>query len=224
MAKSDYQHYRPSRLALHDRAFPHRLLDDVWMWSFFIEKAGLHGNGYLIQTSPQESILIDPPLEGLEVLDAFESLPPPQCIILTNSDHERAADVFRQRFKSVVWIHQYDATGLSIPADCLFRDGDAFPGNWQAIHLSGQKTPGECALYHAEKQMLVLGDSLIAEKYQQLTRLPSSLYGGDSGEAEQGLQRLLRLSVKTILSTHGDPILANAMSLLQDVIKKRNKP
>jgi glyoxylase-like metal-dependent hydrolase (beta-lactamase superfamily II) len=217
MPKPTYQQYNPAHLALHERAFPHKVLEGVWIWSFFLEKSEMDGNGYLIQTSEHEAFIVDPPCEGPEVLDAFATLLSPQAVLLTNRNHERASDLFRRHFGIPIYAHEADAANLQVAPDRTFRDGATLPGNWQAIHLPSQKSPGETAFYHLEKQILILGDALLAVPYQQLS-LPDAV-SADRQEAVQGLRRLLKLDVKTLLPTHGDPVLTNAAGLLKDTLQ-----
>lgn len=217
MQHTDYQHYQHMPMALHERCFPHRVMDGIWIWSVFSEEKEIYFNGYLVQTGEHESILIDPPCGGPEVLDGFEPLPKPQLIILTNADHERASAQFKDRFGIPIYIHESDAPLLAHPPDHTFQGGYTFPDNWQAIHLPNQKTPGESALYHAGKQMLILGDALIGKPSQQLSLLPADKYA-DKSKAIQGLQRLCNLTVRTVLPGDGDPILQNAASLIADTL------
>jgi glyoxylase-like metal-dependent hydrolase (beta-lactamase superfamily II) len=215
--QADYQHYQHMLMALHERYFPHRLMDGLWLWSVFSEEKEIYFNGYLIQTGEHESILIDPPCGGPEVLDGFEPLPKPKLIILTNADHERASLQFKERFDIPVYIHESDAPLLSYSPDHTFQDGQVFPDSWQAIHLPNQKTPGESALYHAAKQLLILGDALIGKPPQRLSMLSADKYA-DKTTAAQGLQRLRDLAVRAVLPGDGDPIMQQGASLIADAL------
>jgi glyoxylase-like metal-dependent hydrolase (beta-lactamase superfamily II) len=215
--QTEHPHYEPMHMALHDRCFPHRLMEGVWLWSVYSEEKELHFNGYLVQTGAHESFLIDPPCGGPEVLDAFTPLPKPQFIILTNADHERASAQFRERFGIPIGIHEQDAPHLQLQPDRTFRDGEEIADGWQVIHLSDQKTPGESAIYHAERQILALGDALLGKPLQHLSMLPADKYT-DRNRAVSGLQRLTTLNVKAVLTGDGDPVMQNANSLIQDAL------
>lgn len=212
-----YQRYKPARFALHERSFPHKVTDGIWMWSVFSEEKEIDFNGYLVQTGENEAFIVDPPCAGDEVLESFGPLPKPQLIVITNRDHERKAQEFKEAFRIPVTAPKEDAPLMDIPVDKVFEDGDSLPGGWQVIHLENQKSPGESALYHAERRILILGDALIGKPYQRLSLLPDDKYESKAAAIE-GLKRLLPLDVKIVLPGDGDPIMLNAASLLADAL------
>ncbi len=216
------QYSLPINITLGERYFPHRLMDGVWLWSIFSEEKELFFNGYLIETEPGKSILIDPPCGGEEVLEAFRMLPRPERIIITNRDHERAASAFKALFQSPVYAHELDAPLLNQPPDQVYRDGELFPGGWQAILLQDQKSPGECALYQPQRRMLVLGDALIGQSTHHLSMLPSDKYASKR-DALQGLQPLRKLAVITVLPCDGDPILHDGNAVIIDALEEAAK-
>ncbi len=212
-----YQHYQAMHDALHERNFPHKVMDGIWMWSVFSEEKEMHFNGYLIQTADQAAFIVDPPCAGSDVLPGFTPLPPPQFIVITNRDHERAAEEFGKHFEIPVLTPEDDAPLMTLKPDGLMRDGDVLPGGWQVIHLPHQKSPGESALYLPERQILILGDALIGKPLQHLSMLPDDKYC-DKAKAAEGLQRLRAFKVKTVLPGDGDPIMLNAESLIADAL------
>lgn len=215
---TDYQHYLPMHMALHERCFAHRLMEGVWMWSIYSEEKTMYFNGYLVQTGEHESVITDPPCAGPEVLESFSALPRPTCILLTNADHEREAEQFREHFKIPIYVSELDAPLLKLKPDFTFKDGHQFPGGWRAIHLPDQKTPGECALYDEQRKLLVLGDALIGKPYQRLSMLPAEKYR-NLHSARQGLQRLQELDIHVLLPGDGDPILLNPGELIADAVR-----
>jgi glyoxylase-like metal-dependent hydrolase (beta-lactamase superfamily II) len=215
---SDYQHYQHlHRAVLPERYFPHRVMDGIWLWSVYSEEKDIHYNGYLVQTGAHESFLVDPPSGGPDVLDGFEPLPRPQRIILTNADHERASWQFKERFGIPIYIHEKDAALLTHPPDHTFQDGQIVSDNWKALHLPDQKTPGESALYQADRQILIVGDALMGQPFQHLSMQPAEKYA-DKAAAARGLQRLRDLAVQTVLPGAGDPIMQDAASLIADAL------
>jgi glyoxylase-like metal-dependent hydrolase (beta-lactamase superfamily II) len=212
-----YQRYQPTHHALHERNFPHRLIDDIWMWSVFSEEKEIDFNGYLVQLDEGRAFLVDPPCAGPEVLESFQPLPAPQFIVLTNRDHERCAQAFKDAFRIPVYAPENDAPLMSIAVDRVFRDGDMLPGGWQVIHLENQKSPGESALYSLEKRILILGDALVGKPFQCLSMLPGDKYA-DKNLAREGLKRLQGQDVKAVLPGDGDPVMLNAASLIQEAI------
>jgi glyoxylase-like metal-dependent hydrolase (beta-lactamase superfamily II) len=193
------------------------------MWSVFSDERQMDFNGYLIETAPHQAFIVDPPCAGPEVLDGFEPLPKAAFIFLTNADHQRAAEDFRTRFKIPIYVHELDAPRLSLKPDFMVQDGHEFANGWQLIHLPHQKTPGESALYSQIQQMLLLGDALIGQPYQQLSMLPPEKYLNRQAAFLALQNRLNGLSVQAILPGDGDPILLEAGSILRDTLTDRNE-
>lgn len=212
-----YLHYQPTHLALNERNFPHRLIDGIWMWSIFSEEKEMDFNGYLVQIGDNESFIVDPPLAGPEVLESFVPLPKPSFIVLTNRDHERSAQQFKEKFRIPIYASKQDAPLMSVAVDRMFEDGEILPGGWQVIHIANQKSPGESALYNMEIRILILGDALIGKPFQCLSMLPDEKYASKQA-AVDGLKRLLMLDVKAVLPGDGDPVTLNASSLLVDAL------
>lgn len=213
----DYQHYKATHQALHDRCFPHRLMAGVWMWSVYSEEKEMDFNGYLVETIPGQGFIVDPPCGGPEVLEAFVSLPRASCVILTNRDHERSSELFRKHFNIPVYAPDKDAPLLEHAPDQTYRDGESLIGGWQAFQLNDQKSPGECVLYHAEHRIVILGDALIGKSTFHLSMLPAEKYHSKR-DALQGLQRLRSLDVKTVLCCDGDPVLQNGSAIIAEAL------
>lgn len=215
---SDYQHYRPMHMTLHERCFPHHVMEGIWIWSVYSEPQNIHYNSYLIQTDGPESFIVDPVAAGPEVLDGIAPLPRPTRIILTTANHERDALQFKERFGLPVQICEADASRLSFRPDSTFKNNDMLPGGWQAIQLSHQECPGECVLYHQGRKILIVGDALIGKPFQYLS-LPEKQSGRRRQDSAAGLRRLLDLEIQTILPGAGDPVMQNVHSLLIDLIE-----
>lgn len=219
-----YQHYQPMHMTLHERCFPHRVMENIWIWSVHSEKQNIHYNSYLIHTEGSQSFIVDPVAAGPEVLDGLTPLPKPTCIVLTTGAHEREALSFKERLNIPIMISEAAASGLSFRPDSTFNDADVLPGGWQAILLPDQDTPGECALYQPDRKILIVGDALVGKPFQFLS-LPADIYAGTRRSAasihnaRQGLRRLLDLDIRAILPGSGDPVMQNVHSLLKDVIE-----
>ncbi|WP_303673644.1 MBL fold metallo-hydrolase [Vampirovibrio chlorellavorus] len=226
MKKVSYQRYEHAAMSLPDRAFPHRVTEGVWLWSTYEETRALDCNGYLIQTPGQQAFIVDPPCAGPEVLDAFLALPTPHSVIVTSARHQRASQRFREAFGLPVFAPEGEAALLETPPDHVYRAGTVFPNGWQAIALQDQQAPGECALYHAELRMLMVGDALIGHPFQRLSvswlsqeEAPASaaLYTR-CRNALQGLQPLRGLEVDVVLPAHGDPVLRRGSGLVEEAL------
>jgi len=202
---------------VHERDLPHRIKNGVWMWSVFQEKTDLYYNGYLVATDANRSFIVDPPCAGPDTLNGFTPLPKPEFIFLTNANHERAAAEFRERFQIPVYVHEADAPLLSLKPDFTVQDGQELANDWTVIHLPEQKTPGECALYSAKEQTVILGDALLGMPLQQLS-LPSEKPRHPDVALFALQKRLGNLQVQAVLVGAGDPVLLEAGSMLKDAL------
>lgn len=217
--------FEPGGLVLHERCFPHRIASGIWMWSDFSSGArdrdNIYHNGYLLEVGTQEALLVDPVCAGPEVLDAFASLPRPILIVLTHRGHVRDSLSFRSRFHLPV-LALSGPTPEPLPIiqpDGTLLDGDQLPGDWQVLALPNQRADDELALYHAQKQVLLVGDALEGVPMQRLT-VPGRPEQSAHRRALSGLQRLRGYSVSGgVLVSRGDPVLWNADALLADAIR-----
>jgi glyoxylase-like metal-dependent hydrolase (beta-lactamase superfamily II) len=204
----------------HERELPHKVTDDVWMWSIYNEEKDIHFNGYIVRLE-DSCLIVDPPSANELLFDAIRAITvahPVRLIVITNRDHERESHAFKVHFDVPVAVPEPDAGLLSTPPDQMLNDGDLLPGNIRLIHLPDQKSPGESALYIEARKILILGDALWGKPMHHLTMLADDKYA-DKAKAKEGLRRLLTLDVQTVLPCDGEPVLQNAQSLIADALQ-----
>lgn len=178
------------------------VLSGIHSWSVFNEARGIDFNGFFVQ-APAGNVLIDPPTLRPEDEEEIERLGLPGAILLTNKDHVRMARECRDRFGAQIGISALDAPLIEFRPDFTFKDGDALPGSFVAVHVPGNKSPGETALLHPEGGgTLILGDALIGKPSGDLTLLPPEKYA-DPARARAGLRRLLEYPFRSILIGDG---------------------
>lgn len=215
------QHYEIKHATVHERSLPHLVTNGIWMWSVFNEEKVLNFNGYLVKTGENQSVIIDPvcdELDPIAVLNAFQPLPKPTAIWLTNRDHERASRQFKERFNIPVIASESDGALMEGRPDRHFRHEEELEGGWRVIELCEQKSPGEVAFYEPQRRLLLVGDALIGKPTGRLSMLPADKYA-DIRAARQGLQCLGELEVEAVLPCDGDPVFFDAQSLLRDAIR-----
>ncbi len=180
----------------------HEILPNIFTWSWFSEEKGFNFNGYCVQT--QEGIfIIDPPPLDNAVWHEIESRGYPQAIYLTNKDHTRTADEFKQRYDCPVWIHEADRSLCNIEIDRTFQDGQKLAGNFYVIHLEHLKSPGESALLWQEGAgVLFIGDALIGNPPGELNLLPPAKVP-DPKQAKTSLKKLLNYQYESVLVGDG---------------------
>lgn len=172
------------------------LAPSLWTWSSFSEEKQLDFNGFYLFTG-QEAVAIDPPTPSVDDLAQIEDLGPPGLVLLTNCNHGRASDTFREYFGSRIMIHEADAGGVNTEVDGTFADGDVLAGALKVYRISGMKSPGECALHWRERRILFLGDALIGKPPGRLSLLPAPKIP-DEEAARRGLERLRDLDFESL--------------------------
>jgi len=189
--------------------------------------AGLHAqwnvefNSYAIQT-PEGVVLVDPIRLLPSVIAQIEQLGPPIAIVLTNANHDRAADWFRKRYDVQVYAHEKAPADCDTKIDVLIVDNEKLPGGLKAIYLPGAST-GEIALYtRLDGGTLLAGDILVHPAGKNVKLLPDE-YLEDRKLALQSLQRLLDLNFEHITFAHGAPLTGNAKKQIAAFLKKPKK-
>ncbi|MCW2952894.1 MAG: hypothetical protein JWQ48_2064 [Conexibacter sp.] len=170
--------------------------------------------------------LIDPmvPTEGLA---AFDGLPRPERIVLTNRHHVRHSAPFVERFRCTVACN---AAGLWDLADAPVRVGGFEFGDEVAPGIVAEKvgtlTQEETALHIAlGPGALAFADSLIRDHggAGSLAFFPDGLLGSDPVAVRRGLlaafQRLVDdVDFDVLLLAHGAPIVGGGKRALREFI------
>ena len=91
-------------------------------------------------------------------------------------------------------------------SDRNFKNGDMIAGFLQAVVIPDNKSPGETALFWADRKILFLGDALIGKPPGTVTLLPEEKYD-DILKAKAGIRILQNLDFKHLLLGDGDSIL-----------------
>ena len=165
----------------------------AWMWSAWQPDRGMAFNSYLFERDGG-CVAVDPlPLDA-ESLEHVAKLGGVQTIVITNRDHERAAQALRDRFGA------RDAT--------IHPGKEVFAGAY-AVALPHGKTDDEVALYFPENQAVIVGDALIGAPAGSLSVLPAEKLA-DRDRFIMTLRRLWGLQLKTLLLCDGQPLFAGA--------------
>ena len=184
------------------------ILKDVYTWSVYSEEKKLNFNGHFIVSQHPlfGNVIIDPPQANDSDLEQMESLGFVQHIIITNRDHIRRSEEFQQKFGADIQINTNDITGSAIFSDRNFNHGDMIAGFLQAVVIPDNKSPGETALFWADRKILFLGDALIGKPPGIVTLLPEEKYD-DIVKAKAGIRILQNLNFKHLLLGDGESIL-----------------
>ena len=151
-----------------------KLLDDIYTWSVFSDEKQLNFNGWFIQNqlSLFGNIIIDPPEPSEKDLVQMQKMGGVKQIIITNQHHLRRASVIQEKFNPKIQINSADAGEIELNCDSNFRNGGILAGFLEAVVVPYNKTPGETALFWAERKILIVGDALIGDPAGKLRFLP----------------------------------------------------
>ena len=184
------------------------ILKNVYTWSNYSDEKKLNFNGHFIVSQHPlfGNVVIDPPQASDSDLEQMESLGFVQHVIITNRDHTRRSEEFQQKFDAEIHMNTNDIISNDIVSDRNFNHGDMIAGFLQAVVIPDNKSPGETALFWADRKILFLGDALIGKPPGSVTLLPEEKYD-DILKAKAGIRILQDLDFKHLLLGDGDSIL-----------------
>ena len=205
---------------------------------------GVNANPYLLTRVDGKIVVVDTGMPGdakkiLEYLYTKMSKEPRdlKTILLTHChpDHTGSALELRELTGAKIAIHKDDADYVAgrkrlppvkgpvppetsrfppphIQPDLLLEDGEMIDG-LKVIHIPGH-TPGSIALYDQGRRILFTGDALLCFGGKVVG--PSEQFSVDIHEARRSIGRLAVLDFDIMLSGHGEPLRANAATLVRE--------
>jgi glyoxylase-like metal-dependent hydrolase (beta-lactamase superfamily II) len=182
------------------------LLDGVYSWSWLSPEKGFNFNGHLLK-APHGVVMVDPPeltAGDISFLDSAGLTP--NALIITNRNHLRSREAILARWKVPVVMHEAEVEQAGVPCDWEVEGEDDVYG-LKIVHLPG-KSPGEIALFWAERRILLVGDALIAPK--GAVKLVPDDKMDDPALLRRSLKKLASLDFDVLLVGDGDPILSGA--------------
>jgi glyoxylase-like metal-dependent hydrolase (beta-lactamase superfamily II) len=207
----------------------HEVLPRIFTWGSTYEDRPWDLNGYALALE-KGTILIDPPAANDSDWPKFEALKPISRIILTNRDHVRDAELFRQRFGARLIAGAEEAKHFApVVIDEMVREGDVIAGLLRVIHLPG-KSPGEIALLldsksHAAARehggILFLGDAIIGNPPGELGLIPEEKLD-DPALLRQSLRKLLDYQFDVLLFCDGKPMLHGGKEAVEKFVRTIN--
>jgi glyoxylase-like metal-dependent hydrolase (beta-lactamase superfamily II) len=199
-----------------------QLSSNIYQWSEFSNEKKINFNGYYISCL-SESVIIDPPFlcdDGIsELKNIIKNKPDSslKAIMLTNVNHDRMCLKFKEIFNVPVCIHEDDASALDFQADHTFCSDDIEFCGFEVIHLSNQKSPGECAFYLKDEKKMFIGDALIGRVPGELNLLPPEMFL-DINLAVKSLKVLSDYDFDDLLLGDGESIIGNGKKALEKVL------
>jgi len=203
-------------------SFLKQLSSNVYQWSEFSNEKKINFNGYYVSCLG-EAVIVDPPFlsdDGISELKNIIKEKPNsslKAIMLTNVNHDRMCLKFKEIFNVPVYIHEEDASALDFEVDHTFCSDDVEFFGFEVIHLSNQKSPGECAFYLKDEKKMFIGDALIGRVPGELNLLPPEMFS-DINLAVKSLKVLSGYDFDDLLLGDGESIIGNGKKALEKFI------
>lgn len=180
---------------------------DLHSWSTFDEARDVDFHG-LCWARPDGNVLVDPlPLSPHDRAH-LERLGGAAWIVITNSDHTRAAQEIAAWTGAKIAGPAAERETFPFPCDRWLQDGDEVVPGLVVHTLDGAKTPGEIALV-LDGTTLITGDLVRAHQAGRLMILPDPKLV-DKAAAIASVKRLAALpGIDTVLVGDGWPMFGN---------------
>ena len=189
----------------------HEILPHIYTWGSTYEDRPWDLNGYAVVLDGV-TVLIDPPAPEEADWSKFDALRPVTRIVLTNRDHVRDAELFRQRYSARLVGGAEEAKQFApLVIDELVHEGDLIAGALQVIHLPG-KSPGEIALLYG--RILFLGDAIIGNPPGSLGLIPEQKLDNPK-LLRQSLQKLRKYEFDALLFCDGKPVMTGGKQAVE---------
>lgn len=161
---------------------------DLFGWSQFDESRDIDFHSVAWVRSGG-NVVIDPLPMSEHDRAHLQRLGGAALVIVTNSDHTRAAQDLAQRFGAVLCGPQAEQERFPLPCERWLTDGDEPVPGLRVLELHGSKTPGELALV-LEDTTLVTGDLVRGHVGGRLNLLPEAKLA-DRTQALASVRRLV---------------------------------
>src|ERR1041384_3573521 len=184
------------------------ILPGIFTWPWFSERHGYDFNGYLIRR--EDGNVAGDPVEG-----GLQEMQDVKRIVLTNRNHFRDAARIKAATGAHVMVHAGDADFVrknGVEPDEPLVYGRRIAG-FEVLDASG-KSPGEIALWNAERRILIVGDACVGKPPGALALLSPKVID-DLPRLQESVKRLAALPVEALLVGDGAPVLQDASAALR---------
>lgn len=190
---------------------------DLFAWSQFDEARNLdfHSVAWI---RVDGNVLVDPLPMSAHDLAHLGALGGARVIVITNSDHTRAAGELAARFGATLCGPAAEREGFPLGCTHWLSDGDELAPGLRAHTLDGSKTPGELALV-LEQTTLITGDLIRGHVAGRLNLLPDAKLR-DRAQAQASIARLAREypRLDAVLVGDGWPVFRDGLARLHDLL------
>ncbi len=192
------------------------LSDALWLWQAYdpAVKSDLFSSA---AKWGDRLFLIDPIPLAAAALAELKRCGSVAGVLVTNSNHPRAAAAFARRFDATVFAAEPVMREFGDGKTQSIAGGEIVPG-LVAIPIEGAAS-GEMAFHFADNAgTLVIGDALINFEPYGFTLLPAK-YCSNQKQMRGSLRQLLDWPFERLLFAHGLPILSSARARLESLLR-----
>jgi Metallo-beta-lactamase superfamily len=189
---------------------------DLFSWSVFDTSRNIDFHG-LAWIRSDGNVLVDPLPMSEHDLAHLTALGGAKHILITNSDHTRAAQTLAERFTAELCGPSAERESFPLRCERWLSDGDDVVPGLLVRELQGSKTQGELALV-LEDATLITGDMIRAHQGGRLNILPDAkLQSRD--QALGSVARLVREHprIDAVLVGDGWPVFRDGMARLREL-------
>ena len=184
---------------------------DLFGWSAFDESRNVDFNG-TVWVRAEGNIVIDPMPLSAHDQSHLENLGGVAWVVVTNSDHIRAAQEVAAHFAAEIAGPVGEQHVWPWTCDVWLGDGDVLVDGLTAHTVAGSKTPGELVLL-IEDHTLVTGDLIRAHKGGALMLLPDPKLT-DKAAAHSSATKLAALGADAVIVGDGWPLFSGGVAAL----------
>lgn len=163
---------------------------DLYCWSVFDEARNIDFNSFL-WVRAAGNIAIDPLPMSAHDQAHLEELGGISWIIITNSDHIRAAQELSEKWNAQIAGPRAEAETFPFACERWLEGGNPFAPGLDVLEMRGSKTPGELALL-LDNSILITGDLIRAHHAGRLMLLPDPKLR-DKTQAMESLREVANL-------------------------------
>jgi hypothetical protein len=190
---------------------------DLFSWSVFDTSRNIDFHG-VVWIRPGGNVLVDPLPMSEHDFAHLTALGGAKHIVITNSDHTRAAQTLAERFSAELCGPSAERDNFPLRCERWLSDGDELVPGLRVCEFQGSKTPGELALV-LEETTLITGDMIRAHQAGRLTMLPDAkLQSRD--QARAAVERLVREhpQIDAVLVGDGWPVFHGGLARLRELV------
>lgn len=186
---------------------------DLFAWSHFDEARDIDFNS-VAWIRAGGNVLIDPLPMSEHERSHLDKLGGAAIVIVTNSDHTRAAAELASALGAMLYGPGAERVGFPIACERWLADGDEAVPGLLALEMNGGKTPGELALV-LEDTTLITGDLVRGQIAGRLNLLPDSKLS-DRAQAVASVRRVVagHPRIETVLVGDGWSVFGNGARAL----------